>query len=249
MPNNSLTFTAQFEPITYYATFTAEGVEIGRVPFTVETDNMNAPDVPKKEGYTGAWSEYMLATSDITVNAIYTVNKYTASYLVDGEIISTEDIEFGSSIVQPDNPQKAGYIFREWLPEIPETMPARDISFYAVFDEIQKPVITTSVSIKNYTNVRTVDYKTTITFTALTDSIPEGARVVWYKDGQRVAEGEKYTVKEATEAFNVQVRLIDESGNALGSSETELVKVKTDFFSKIIAFFRMLFGSLPKIQQ
>ncbi len=249
MPNNSLTFTAVFAPVTYYATFIADGDEIGLVPFTVESESITAPEVPTKEGYTGAWSEYTITASDITVNAIYTVKEYTASFIVDGEIISTEETAYGSSIVLPDNPQKAGYIFREWLPGIPETMPAKDLSFYAVFDEIQELVITPYVSIKNYTNVSTVDYKTTITFTAVTDSIPEGAQVIWCKNGHKVAEGEKYTVKEAIEAFNVQVRLIDESGNVLGSSETELVKVKTDFFSKIIAFFRMIFGRLPIVEQ
>ena len=249
MPNNSLTFTAQFEPITYYATFTADGIEIGRVPFTVESKSISEPEIPEKEGYTGKWSEYVIAASDITINAEYIINEYTVNFVADDKTVKSETVEYGSPIDIPDNPHKDGYIFKEWLPKVPETMPAKDISFYAVFDEIQEPVITPSVSIKNYTNVRTVDYKTTITFTAVTDSIPEGAQVIWCKNGHKVAEGEKYTVKEAIEAFNVQVRLIDESGNVLGSSETELVKVKTDFFSRIIAFFRMIFGRLPVVEQ
>ncbi len=99
---------------------------------------------------------------------------------------------------------------------------------------------------RNFINSRTVDYRTTITFKA---SAPDEVTVVWYKDGQRAGEGEKFTVKDAKEAFTVQAKIIDESGNTLDSTGTELVKVKTDFFSRIIAFFRMIFRRLPVIEQ
>ena len=249
MPNNSMTFTAVFEPLTYYATFTADGEEIECVPFTVEDERINAPDVPPRDGYVGKWSEYIIAASDIIINAEYITDEYTVIFVADDKTIKSESVEFGSPIEVPDNPQKNGYIFKEWLPKVPETMPAKDMSFYAVFEEIQKPVLIPSVSINNYVSVRTVDYKTTIIFTAVTDNMPEGTSVVWYKDGEEVATGEKLTVKEATEAFILQAKIVDESGSALSSSETELVKVKTGLFSKLIAFFRMLFGKLPIVEQ
>ena len=178
------------------------------------------------------------------------LKEHTVSFIVDRENILEYELEYGSEIsIIPDDPIKQGYTFTGWFPDIPQTMPAKDMSFFAVFEKIQEPAITPSVSIKNYTNVRTVDYKTTITFSALTDSIPEGARVVWYKDGQKVATGEKFTAKEVTETFMLKAKITDKSGNTLNSSETELVKVRTDFFSKIIAFFRMIFGRLPIVEQ
>ncbi|MCR5523490.1 MAG: InlB B-repeat-containing protein [Clostridia bacterium] len=255
MPNESVTFTAEFEPITYYASFMADGEEIEKVPFTVESKSISEPEIPEKEGYTGKWSEFTLAASDITVNAIYTVNEYTASFIVDGETISTEDTKFGSPMILPDNPQKAGYIFREWLPEIPETMPAKDMTFYAVFEEVKQPddnppeAVNPSVDIRNFAYTSTVDYRTTITFTAITKDMPKDATIVWYLNGQKSGEGEKLTVKEVRESFNIQAKIVDKNSDILNSSETELVKVKTDFFSKIIAFFRMLFGKLPVIEQ
>ena len=127
-------------------------------------------------------------------------------------------------------------------------MPTEDMTFYAVFEEEKQPEKKPEVGIKNYFNSRTVDYRTTITFTAIADNMQEDTTIIWYKDGQRAGTDEKLTV-DAREAFTVQARIIDESGNALDSTETELVKVKTDFFSKIIAFFRMLFGKLPVIEQ
>ena len=79
--------------------------------------------------------------------------------------------------------------------------------------------------------------------------MPKDVAVVWYIDGQKFGEGEEFTVKEAKEAFTVQAKIVDENGNVLNATETELIKVKTDFFSRIIAFFRMLFGKLPIVEQ
>ena len=249
MPNNPLVFTAEFEPVTYYASFMVDGEEIEKVPFNVESESISEPAIPVKEGYTGKWSDYIIAASDITVNAEYTINEYTVSFVADDKTVKSETVKYGSKIEIPDAPQKKGYIFKEWLPKVPETMPAEDMTFYAVFEEEKQPEIKPEVGIRNFVNSRTVDYRTTITFTAAADNMPEGTTIIWYKDGQRAGTGEKFTVKEAREAFTVQAKIVDESGNILDSTETELVKVKTDFFSKIIAFFRMLFGKLPVIEQ
>ena len=169
--------------------------------------------------------------------------------------VKSETVEYGSPIEIPDNPHKDGYIFKEWLPKVPETMPAIDMTFYAVFEEVKQrddnppEAINPSVDIRNFAYACTVDYRTTITFTAITKDMPKDVAVVWCIDGQKSGEGEKFTVKEAKEAFTVQAKIVDKSGNVLNGSETELVKVKTDIFSRIIAFFRMLFGKPPMIEQ
>jgi hypothetical protein len=105
------------------------------------------------------------------------------------------------------------------------------------------------VDIRNFAYTCTVDYRTTITFTSITKDMPKDAAVVWYIDGQKSGEGEKFIAKEAREAFTVQAKIVDKNDTVLVASETELVKVKTDFFSRIIAFIRMLFGKLPRIEQ
>lgn len=177
------------------------------------------------------------------------LKKFVVSFIVDGESVKTENVEFGASINEPENPNKEGYVFKEWVPKIPETMPAKSLTFYAVFEEKKQLEITPSVSIRNFINSRTVDFKTTITFKADIAHLPEKACVVWYKDGEAICSCEEFTVEHATETFVVQARAFDESGKALAQSETELVKVKTDFFSRIIAIFRMIFKALPVIEQ
>ena len=135
MPAKNLEITAVYEPITYYATFIADGEQVGdKVPFTIESETIEAPAVPAKEGYTGEWEEYQLELKDITVNAVYTVNSYKATYLVDGESYMNCLIEYGSPMMRPEeDPEKAGYAFVDWDAEISETMPAQDLVFNALF--------------------------------------------------------------------------------------------------------------------
>jgi hypothetical protein len=72
MPPEDIEFVAVYEPIVYYASFMADGKQIGeKVPFTVENTSITEPSVPNKDGFTGKWSTYTLTASDITVNAVY----------------------------------------------------------------------------------------------------------------------------------------------------------------------------------
>ncbi len=55
----------------YNAVFVADDKIVEEVPYTIETQSITAPDVPKKEGYTGKWEDYTLVKNGITVNAVY----------------------------------------------------------------------------------------------------------------------------------------------------------------------------------
>ena len=105
-----------------------------------------------------------------------------------------------------------------------------------------------SVSIKNYTSSKTVDYRATVTFTAEVKNAVDGAKVCWFVDGQNKGSGDTYTVKEATKDYTVQVKYMRGS-KVLAESEIETVKVNSGIFAKLIAFFRSLFGKLPVIVQ
>lgn len=54
----------------------------------------------------------------------------------DGESETSADYLYGAPIVQPENPQKIGYIFTHWEPEIPDYMPADNLSVTACFDAV-----------------------------------------------------------------------------------------------------------------
>ncbi len=73
MPAKDLTFNALFTANEYTATFVDEnGNVIGTAAYTVNTEKLDEPEVPAKEGYDGAWEEYELTPEGITVKPVYT---------------------------------------------------------------------------------------------------------------------------------------------------------------------------------
>ncbi|MCR4614696.1 MAG: hypothetical protein K5756_00905 [Clostridiales bacterium] len=77
--------------------------------------------------------------------------------------------------------------------------------------------------------------------------VAEG-QIHWFIDGQDKGAGDSYTVTKATKSFALQVKYLKD-GKALDESEIENVNVKTGFFAKLTAFFRSIFGKLPKVVQ
>ncbi len=77
----NITLTAQWTPVSYTATFTADGNVVATRYFTVEDLAIaNIPNVPAKAGYTGAWANYTLGAANITIPAVYLLNEYTITY-------------------------------------------------------------------------------------------------------------------------------------------------------------------------
>ena len=92
-------------------------------------------DEPVKEGYTfSGWSEVpeTMPAENITISGTFTVNKYLATFKIDDEVITSDSLEYGAAIVVPDTPKREGYTFSGWS-EIPETMPAEDITIIGTF--------------------------------------------------------------------------------------------------------------------
>jgi hypothetical protein len=104
------------------------------------------------------------------------------------------------------------------------------------------------IQINNFTASRTVDYRTTITFSASVQNPTASGQIHWFVNDREVAVGDSYTVSEAKATFRVQVKYVD-GDTVLAQSEIETVNVNTGFFARLIAFFRCLFGNCPKVVQ
>lgn len=74
-------------------------------------------------------------TEDVELSAIFEACKYTITYVVDGETYKTVEYTFGAKITPEAAPEKEGYEFSGWS-EIPETMPAKDITVTGTFEII-----------------------------------------------------------------------------------------------------------------
>ncbi|MBR6940565.1 MAG: InlB B-repeat-containing protein, partial [Clostridia bacterium] len=134
------TYTATYTQTAnvYTATFIADGETVDTVHFTVEDSTITEPAVPEKEGNTGEWEEYTLGAEDITVNAVYTLNDYNIIYVIDGN--ETEvTYKYGAAVEKPADPVKDGFDFIGWDEEIPDTMPAENLTVTALFEAIPEP--------------------------------------------------------------------------------------------------------------
>jgi hypothetical protein len=98
-------------------------------------DTIILPATPIKEGYSfSGWSEIpeTMPAEDIIVTGTFTINTYKITYIVDGEIYTTDSVEYGAPIIVIEEPNKEGHTFNGWS-EIPETMPANDITIVGAF--------------------------------------------------------------------------------------------------------------------
>jgi hypothetical protein len=105
-----ITVNVDYTAIEYTVTFMADGVEVGKVSYTVEDTAITEPAVPEKEGYGGKWEAYTLVGGDITVNAAYIAGVYTVTFKADGVTVATEEYTIENrEITVPEVPAKEHY--------------------------------------------------------------------------------------------------------------------------------------------
>jgi archaellum component FlaG (FlaF/FlaG flagellin family) len=137
MPAEDVTINGVFTVNTYNVIYKVDGEEYQVVPVTYGSE-ITLIEAPTKEGHTfSGWSEapVTMPAKDITIEGTFTVNNYTVTYLVDGEVYATETVAYGSEIVLIDAPTKEGYTFSGWS-EAPVTMPAEDIVIEGYFTPV-----------------------------------------------------------------------------------------------------------------
>lgn len=104
------TININYEPITYYATFTYEDGSTSKVPYTVNDTKIDEPAIPHKAGYSAHWEDYTLTTDDITIDAKYDLITYYATFRYEDG--ATEKVAYtvnDTKIKEPAPPKKSGY--------------------------------------------------------------------------------------------------------------------------------------------
>lgn len=137
MPAEDVVIEGTFAVNTYSIIYKVDGAEYKVVPVVYGSDIVLI-DEPTKEGYTfSGWSESpaTMPAEDMVIEGTFTVNYYTVTYLVDGEVYATETVAYGSEIILIGEPTKDGYTFSGWS-EVPATMPAEDIVVLGGFSPI-----------------------------------------------------------------------------------------------------------------
>ena len=167
MPAENITVKAQWEINQYTITFdTNGGSEIAPITQDYGTE-ITAPDNPTRKGYTfKGWDKEIPKTmpaENITVKAQWEINQYTITFDTNGgSEIAPITQDYGTEITAPDNPTRKGYTFKGWDKEIPETMPAENITVKAQW-EINQYTITFDTNGGSEIAPITQDYGTEIT--------------------------------------------------------------------------------------
>ena len=128
MPAEDITITGSFEVNTYAVIYIVDD-EVYATDSVAYGSEIVLRDEPAKEGHTfSGWSVVpeTMPAEDIVIEGCFSVNSYTVTFIIDGEVYETATVEFGAEIELPTPPEKEGYIFSGWV-GVPDTMPAEDI--------------------------------------------------------------------------------------------------------------------------
>lgn len=213
------------------------------------------PDAPAEpEGYyhtgwvdeNGNEIEFPVAVGDdMPAEIIPTFAKrtFTVTWIVDGEK-TVESYDFEQAIVKPADPVKAEHRFVGWSAEIPDNMPAANLTFTAEFEklyytcecgkifdnkaeydkhvadeqaqkEYEQALMAVRVSIKNNPGTATIKYGETLKLTAVVEKPVDGIRICWFVDGEKVAEGETFNLTFENGTKTVEVKIVDGNGKVL----------------------------------
>ena len=162
MPSQDVTVTGSFTKGAYKLTYMVDGEVYKTLSYDYGSTITSEP-APTKEGYTfSGWSEIpaTMPAHDVTVTGSFSINKYKLIYKVDGIEYKSSEVEYGKAITPEAEPTKEGYTFSGWS-EIPETMPAKDVTVTGTF-AINQYTITYKIDDEVY-QTESVDYGSTIT--------------------------------------------------------------------------------------
>ena len=224
-------YWAKWEINQYTITFdTNGGSEIAPITQDYGTE-ITAPDNPTRKGYTfKGWDKEIPETmpaENITVKAQWEINQYTITFDTNGgSEIAPITQDYGTEITAPDKPTRKGYTFKGWDKEIPETMPAENITVKAQW-EINQYTITFDTNGGSEIAPITQDYGTEIT--APDNPTRKGYTFKgWDKEIPETMPSENITVK-AQWKINQYTITFDTNGGS------EIASITQDYGTKITA--------------
>ncbi|UKK47742.1 leucine-rich repeat protein [Prevotella sp. E9-3] len=147
-----LAYTATWTPTVYNIVYTMDGgtaTPANPTTYTIETETFTLNN-PTKTGHTfkgwklngegDAMMEVTIAqgsTGHLAYTATWQVNKYTITFDSNGgSAVDPITQDYGTTVTAPDDPTKPGCNFAGWTPELPETMPAENMTVTATWTEL-----------------------------------------------------------------------------------------------------------------
>ena len=134
MPAHDITVTGSYTVNKYKLNYVIDGEPYKTVE--VEYGATIVPEVPEKEGYTFSGWEGLPETmpaEDVTVTGTFSINSYKLTVYLNDEVYMEETLEYGSAVTIPDPVLPEQCEFQGWQEEIPETMPAHDVTIHGTY--------------------------------------------------------------------------------------------------------------------
>jgi uncharacterized repeat protein (TIGR02543 family) len=138
--------TATWTPTVYNIVYTDGGTATPANPttYTIETPTFTLTN-PTKTGYTfKGWKQNGVGEAMMTVTisqgstghldytATWQVNQYTITFNSNGgSAVDAITQDYATEVEAPTNPERTGYTFAGWTPEVPATIPAENITCVA----------------------------------------------------------------------------------------------------------------------
>ena len=138
----------------YKITYMIDGKEYKTIEYEIGASVIPEP-APDGDYKSFEWENLpqTMPDNDITVNAKYTINKYTLTYMLDDEVYKTVEYEYGAEIVTEPKPH-SWYDSFEWE-NLPSSMPKENVTVYAKYT-LAKYKLTYMIDGKEY---KTVEYE------------------------------------------------------------------------------------------
>lgn len=134
--------------VEFYWDKAGEDADNGYKAYSIEYgEKLKKPVDPQREdkvfiGWYDWYTEQPVEVENETMNntngrkfyAVWAEKTYKATFFVDGKIHAEITNVYGEAFISPRLPEKDGYTFKGWSPELPKTTPACDMEFKAVFE-------------------------------------------------------------------------------------------------------------------
>lgn len=137
--NTNIELKATFDIIEYNITYINDGNQVeNKTTYTIE-DQFDFIS-PTKEGYNFIGWYYdnikvdgisLGSVGDLTLTAVYEIQKFNVSFYNENELINNQKIEYGKSAIAPINPTKENYTFIGWDKEFSNVK--SDLNIYALY--------------------------------------------------------------------------------------------------------------------
>ncbi|MDE5847818.1 MAG: InlB B-repeat-containing protein, partial [Muribaculaceae bacterium] len=131
MPARDLVFESSYSVNVYTVKFLIDNQEFASVQYEFGAPIV-APEAPEQEGHSfSGWGDIpaTMPSHDMVFGGTYAENFYTVTFRLDGTVLFTDDVEYGSEISVPSVPEREGYTFNGWGGEIPAVMPAYNLEY------------------------------------------------------------------------------------------------------------------------